>query len=386
MFTRIIQLLQENKRKKIFFLLICFTCLATYPIYKNYVNGDAGATYERHKALIEKRSEFYNPWQYRILCPLIIEGIKYVYDHTLDKIYPLEKHIHLNFHQTSAPTPQTQKLVRQFQQPEFIKYLIIFLCFRFFENILIFFLSYLLLSYFIKNDWLIFFALMVTSLFMGNSVFASDLTFNTYLDNIFYLLTGNLILYKKNPWYILPISLLAGLNRETSLLLPWLLFISYINFSTLKTSKSVLKWIKFPPRNIFVLCIAAFLIFWIDFVVLRAYFGYRPQTAWKVPAGIRMLRLNLFSIVAIKSYFEMIGVFSVIPLICLYKFRECSMILRTWFIGIIPIWFFVHMISVVIYEGRLFLVPTLLIFMPMLLQIIEGGAKNEKNMLTLERE
>jgi hypothetical protein len=85
-----------------------------------------------------------------------------------------------------------------------------------------------------------------------------------------------------------------------------------------------------------------------------------------------MLRLNLVSLIAVKSYFEMIGAFSIIPLICLYKFKSASRILQIWFIGIVPIWFLVHFVSVVAYQSRLFLVPTLLIFVPMLLEIIEN--------------
>lgn len=373
MFTRIIQLLQRNRLKKIFFLIVCFSCLATYPVYKNYINGEAATTYERHIAIIENRAQFYNPWQYRILCPLIIEGAKYVYDHTIDKIYPVEKHFHFYFNETSTPSPGTKALISSLQQPDFIRYLIIFLSFRFVENILVFLLGYLLLSYFVKNDWLIFFGLIAMSWSMGNSVFASDLTFNTYLDNIFYLLAGNLILYKKNLWYIIPITLFAALNRETSLMLPWLLFISFIDLSKITVSKFNFTQIKLPPKNIFIISACSFIIYCIVFVAIRRYFGYRQQSVWKVPAGLSMLKLNLFSVVAIKSYFEMIGAFSVIPLICLYKFRKCSYILRAWFIGIVPAWFLVHLYSVVTYESRLFLVPTFLILMPMFLQIIESN-------------
>ena len=59
-----------------------------FPIYKSYYYSNGLLTYERHKAVIEGRSEFYNPWQYRILCPFTIEGIMWVYNHTVDKVYP----------------------------------------------------------------------------------------------------------------------------------------------------------------------------------------------------------------------------------------------------------------------------------------------------------
>ncbi len=98
----------------------------------------------------------------------------------------------------------------------------------------------------------------------------------------------------------------------------------------------------------------------------------------KCPSGMKMIKLNLFSGIAIKSYFEMLGVFSVIPFIILYKFKSFPLLLRVWFIGIIPAWFAVHIYSVVIYQTRLFLVPTIFIIMPMLLWLIENNYRKFK--------
>src|SRR5690606_23746258 len=98
---------------------------------------------------------------------------------------------------------------------------------------------------------------------------------------------------------------------------------------------------------------------------------YESQGMWKVPAGIPMLKLNTVSLVAVKGYFEMFGAYGVLPLICLYKFRSCSRMLQVWFVAIAPIWFLVHFYSVPSYESRLYFVPTYLIFIPMVLEIIQ---------------
>jgi hypothetical protein len=364
------QIMRRNTLVKTIFLAICFFFLSAYPIYKNYMNGEAIATYDLNKRIIEKDSKFYNPWQYRILCPLMIEGIKRAYDHTIDKIFPIQKIIHFNFHSTSGFTPETQKFLQQLNNPDIVKYILIFLIFRFVEDFLLLSLSFYLLSYFIKNRWLVFIGLILISWSMGNGVIASDLTFNTYLDNILYLLAGCVILYKKDPWFILPITIIGALNRETSLLIPFLYYVSNINFSLPLFTHENLKKIIRPSQKTFLISLLSLISFVILFIGLRIYFGYRPQGEWKVPAGIPMLRLNLFSFVAIKGYFEMFGAFSVLPLICLYKFKRCSLILQVWFIAIVPIWFFVHFYSVPAYESRLFFVPTFLIFIPMVLEII----------------
>lgn len=376
MFTHITPLLRGNRKAKIIFLLICFFFLSAYPIYKNYINGEGINTYENYKAVIEKRSPYYNPWQYRIFCPILIAGAKYVYDHTIDKVIPVNRMIRFRFNETSVFTPETSTFIRHLDDPDIVKCLIIFMAFRFLEDFIILLLSFYLLIFFVKNYWLAFLGLIIISWSMGNGVNASDLTFNTYLDNILYLLTGCIILYKKNLWYILPITMIGAANRETSLLIPYLVFISNIHVQ--KQTFPGIKKIIWPPRNVILVCGLSAIVFIFVFVGLRIYFGYRPQQIWKVPAGIPMLKLNLFTTVAIKGYFEMFGVFSVFPLICLYKFRKCSEILKVWFVGLVPIWFLVHFYSVVVYESRLFFVPTFLIFLPMVLEIIEkyGNSRN----------
>lgn len=377
MLARVKQLMQQNNLIKIIFLVVCFSFLSAYPIYKNYMNGEAIATYNLYKRIIEKDSKFYNPWQYRILCPLIIEGIKKTYDHTIDKLIPLQKVIHFHFQSTSGFTPETQQFLQQLNNPDIVKYIFIFIAFRFIEDFLILFLSFYLLSYFVKNHWLVFLGLIMISWSMGNGVIASDLTFNTYMDNILYLLTGCIILYKKNPWWILPVTIIGALNRETSLLIPFLFFVSIKDFTSPLFSKKNFKKIFHQPSKTWLITLLSFISFIIIFIGLRIYFGYRPQGEWKVPAGIPMLKLNIFSIVAVKGYFEMFGAFSVLPLICLYKFRRCSMILQVWFIAIVPIWFLVHFYSVPAYESRLFFVPTFLIFIPMVLEIIHKNGSWE---------
>ena len=220
---------------------------------------------------------------------------------------------------------------------------------------------------------LIFFGLMFLSMGMGNAVIASDLTFNTYFDIIFYLLAALIIVKKRNPAWIIPIVMLSAFNRETSILIPFLFFISNCDFSNFnfKNYKSLLNFL--PSKRIWLIAITSFFIFLLIFIGLRIYYGYQPQQVWKVPAGIQMIRLNLVSAVSVKSYFEMLGLFSVIPIVILLRFRSLPIILRTWFICIVPLWFTAHIYSVVIYQTRLFLVPSIIIFMPMFLFMIDNN-------------
>lgn len=84
-----------------------------------------------------------------------------------------------------------------------------------------------------------------------------------------------------------------------------------------------------------------------------------------------MLKLNLLSAVGVKAFLELVGTFGVIPLLLLYNFRQFPYLLKKWFLFMVPVWFIVHFVSVVAYQTRLFMVPLILIMLPMLLCLIE---------------
>ncbi len=353
------------------FICFCFALLSVFPIYKSFYYSNGLLTYERHKALIAGHSEFFNPWQYRILCPFTIEGLVWIYDHTVDKVFPIEEKIHFNIQSTSGTNDETDAFVKMMQTPGVMKYLLVFSLFRFVEHLFIFFLAWKLWSYFVKGKWLIFFGINFLALALGNSVTAADLSFNTYMDIIFYLLTANLILYRWNRKWLFLIVPLAALNRETGLLIPALYFISETDFTRFSFRKINIKNIGFPKLNTWTFTIFLYVIFLAIFIGLRMYYGYQPQQEWKAPAGLPMLKLNLFSAVGVKAYMELIGTFGVIPFIIIYKFKVFPHLLKKWFIFLAPVWFAIHYVSVVAYQTRLFMVPIILIFLPMILWLVE---------------
>ncbi|MEP6675433.1 MAG: hypothetical protein ABJA78_09765 [Ferruginibacter sp.] len=381
MSTPITQSLQKNKKISKWLIVFCFALLSVYPIYRNFYYSNGLQTYERHRAVIEQRSEFYNPWQYRILCPYTVEGLLWVYNHTVDKVYPIEQKLHFSIQSTSGTNEETDKFVKLMQTPGAMKYMLIFILFRFAEHFFIFFLVWRLWSYFVKSKWLILFGICFLALAFGNAVTAADLSFNTYMDIIFYLLTANIIVYKKNPWWIVPITLLAAFNRETGMLIPALYFISQTDFTNFSFAKFNIKKIGFPQKNVWIITIISYIIFISIFLALRQHFGYRPQQVWKAPAGLPMLKLNLFSAVGVKAYFELIGTFAVIPFLILYRFKSFPELLRKWFVFLVPLWFAVHYVSVVAYQTRLFMVPMVLIFLPMILGLIERDIENRQQSL-----
>jgi len=363
--------LPKNNRIAKWFIAICFALLSTVPIYRNFYYSNGLLTYERHRAVIEGRSEFYNPWQYRVLCPYTIEALLWVYNHTVDKVYPIEEKLHVNIESNTGTTNETDQFVKLMQTPGAMKYMIIFILFRFVEHLIIFFLAWKLWSKFVKNKWLIFFGINFLALSLGNGVTVADLSFNTYMDIILYLLTANIIVYNKNHLLLIPITILGAFNRETSIMIPALYFVSQMDLTQLSLKNFSFRSIKFPAGRTWLITVLLYVIFFTIFVSLRIHYGYRPQQVWKVPAGLQMLKLNLASATAVKAYMELIATFAVIPLIILYKFRSFPYLLKKWFLFLVPVWFLIHFISVVAYQTRLFMVPFILIMLPMLLWLIE---------------
>lgn len=339
-----------------------------YPVYRNYYNGLGMEQYERFKNFKAHNSMFFNPWQYRVLCPYMIEATYQVFDHTLFNLVDFSK-VSVNPPQNSGEkNPVTQKLIEQSGNAEFFKYNIVFVLFRFLQHVAIFYLAFRYFRAFTSNRALAFLGIMLAALFMGNAVADSDLSFNTYMDVILYLSLGIVIVESLSYWWVVALTVIGAFNRETSLLIPVIFLASKVNFDLWPNVFKIL----FSNKKALWLTALSGVLFVIIFVSIRSYFGYRPPTVWRVPAGLPMLKLNLLSSVSVKTYMEMFGIFGVLPIWALSIFRQMNPHLKVFFITLIPIWFGIHLWSVVSYQSRLFLVPTLLVFIPAILERIEA--------------
>jgi len=309
---------------------------------------------------------------------MIVEGLLFIYNNTIDRVFSIEEKFHFSIDSTTGTNPETDGFVKLMQTPGAMKYMIIFIFLRFVEHLFIFFLAWKLWAAFVKNKWLIFLGINFLALALGNAVTAADLSFNTYMDIILYLLTANIIVYNRDARWLIPITILAAFNRETGILIPALYFISKTGFTDFSFKKFNFKDIIFPKKETWYFVIILYIIFISIFIGLRWYYGYQPQQTWKARAGLPMLKLNLLSAAGVKAYMELIGTFGVIPLIILYKFKSFPHLLKKWFIFLVPVWFAVHYVTVVAYQTRLFLVPMVIIILPMILWLIEKTFMDNK--------
>ncbi|PIB34635.1 hypothetical protein BFP72_04025 [Reichenbachiella sp. 5M10] len=326
--------------------------------------------YDRHRAVMEQTTMFYNPWQYRILAPLAVEGVYQVMDHTIYQAIDFELIAkRMQSVNLEGKDDITTTLITRAQNPDYIKYLIVFILVRWALNILLFIVLILYWRLFTDNKYLLYLALLFFSLILGNSVNDSDFSFNTIIDNLLYLFAGIVILQKRHPIYIVLIAIIGSFNRETSIMIPGLYFLNQVDFKNLSIHNIL--GMKKPITYTAV----SYLLFFAIFIGIRMHFGYVPQEQWRVPAGLPMLKLNMLSLVSVKSYFEMYGTVLFLPFLIFFGLKKYSHYLIIGFFYLVPVWFAIHLVMVVAYQSRLFLVPTLLILIPMLLQLVSTESK-----------
>jgi hypothetical protein len=348
-------------------ILLVVGWMAFYPIYSSYYKANAVDHYRRHMEHIRGNSMFFNPWQYRILCPETIEGLYWVADHTIFAVIQI-KGIDLNLPgDQSDKNTVTQELVKQLKNPEFIKYTLIFVGFRFVQNIVLILLCYYYFSLFVRNKLLIVFGLMVATLFMGNSVMDADFTFNTYMDITFYIAAGIVLVTGRSPLWIIALTILGALNRETALFIPVLYFFSRFSWSAWPSIPNLIK----NNSRVIGITTACAVCFVGIFVAIRMYYGLQSVSTWRVSAGWPMLKLNLFSSVSIKTYMELFGATGLTIIWSLLIHPKMNKDLKLFFVVLVPIWFILHFVTAIAYQARLFLVPVLLVLLPAVLEHIE---------------
>jgi hypothetical protein len=319
--------------------LIFILMMSAYVVFETATDKESITLDEqinRHERMLAGESEFYNPWQYRIFSTLILEGVIRMHRALLSESCPI------------CP----------------------YLLLRFLQNIVIF---YLCLSYYrlleIRNPLVIWAGLLILCFTFGNSTFHSDLSFNTYFDVLFYLLAAVLILSNK-PYWIIPLTILAALNRETSGLLPLMVLAP---FSTTSVNK----------RNVMIVT-TSLALFALVFVGVRWYFGYQPATS--IHGMNSPIEFFQYNITFIRLYPLLFGTLGIIPFVTIWGLRKLPLTLQHWFWLIVPVWMIVHLFYSLAVETRLFLVPHTLLFIPGFLILIERWYADHLTAVSVRKE
>ncbi len=300
--------------------------LTVYVVYEHTTSPlaiDMERQIERHERWMAGESEFFNPWQYRAFSPYLLQIVIDVYHYTLPG------------------------------KPEAVP----FVALHFLQVLVIFYLS---LLYFrklgLRNPFLLAAGLLVLCFCISTSVFQSDLSFNTYFDIIFYLTAAILILDGRILW-IVPLTAVAALNRETSGFIPLMVLAP---FTFRKTEIN---------RRAFAIAAISLVLFAIVFLGIRAYFGFQPAVG--IHGMTSPKDFLLFNLTFLRMYPLLLGTLSIIPIIVILNLAKLPVILRHWFWLIVPFWFVIHLVKGTAMETRLFLVPQVIVFIPAFLLLID---------------
>lgn len=320
-----------NKHKYLdnFILAIILICLCIYPLVAHVMDRGfdwiLGRDIERHQNILEGKSIFFNPWQYRILSAYLLEIFVQGF-----KFFLSEKKA----------------------------YLFAFLGFRFLEHLFIYISAIIFYKKFTQSKTLIYLALMVLAFSMSHSTFGSDLSYNTYLGLLFYLLAANVIFSNLNNWWILVLSILAAFNRESGIVIPLLLLAQNIDFKQFKIKNK---------QNIIISGISIF-TFILVFFGLRMHYGFVENEVFSWSEPFKWLKFNFTNH---RVYYFVFGTIGILPFLLLGKFKNLDIRLKLMFYLIVPIWFFIHYTMVAAWESRVFLVPVALVFIPCVIDLIQ---------------
>lgn len=316
------------KKKVVIFVLLAL--LAASTVYAQFENPEIKGRLDelqvgRHAAVLAGTAP--NPWQYRVFSEWLIAGMVDLAD------------------------------VFGFRQA----YAGVFVLIRVFQNALIFILAYLYFRKLGFSDLVSLVGIIFVTGALLNSFHQSDLSFNTYFDVIFYL--GAVLLILLNDFVWLPILMLvASLNRETSGLIP---FLAISNFRDFRMQGS---------KRINVLLSLG--VWGLTFIALRICY---PENTLFIPygqhPGLPLLGYNLTSF----SLILFLRFITFAPLVGFIYYKKWSPVLRHFFIMLVPVWVVVHFIGSVISETRLFLVPQLLVFIPIFLVAVQSQLARQVN-------
>ena len=313
--------LSENPRRNRLALLVVFlSCSVLFSLLTVYFQEqhltlryiEEGYQIKRHIAVLQGTAG--NAWQYRVLSEFLVEGVLSIFKYL------------------GVPHPVASA----------------FLSFRVFQNTLIFMLAALYYKKLGLNTYLTLTGLSILAWGMIHAVYYSDLQFSTYFDVVFYLLAGLIILHGKDMW-IIPITGLAAMNRETSGFIPLMLFAARLHFRP---------HIRISKRAIFITLIACTL-YVIIYAGLRFIYGTgRPYTGDRGFVLIKMMLVNY------KAWAQMFATLGILPVMAILALRRWPRTLQAFFWTVVPMWFLIMQWVGGMLETRLYLVPHALVFIP----------------------
>ena len=240
-------------------------------------------------------------------------------------------------------------------------YVIGFEAFRALQNLLIFAAMWILLRRFGFDPLGAAFGLGLLAWAMTQALHNTGLAFNTYGDLAFYLVAAILILDRRYAW-IVPLTVAAALNRETSGLIPVMLIAIGVTHGA--RSDDGRRAIRYGA--------AGLVAFAITIASVRLIVGSAPLfKPFNLSPGFDYLRYNLRSGLTWEYLFRTLNV---VPFVALAGLSRWPRALKAFALAIVPVWAIAHLFASILAETRLLLVPYAVVFVPGALFALRGGS------------
>jgi hypothetical protein len=237
------------------------------------------------------------------------------------------------------------------------------LAFKLLENIGIFALAWLLYRRLGASRYASALGLALIAWAFTQAQFNSGLSFDTYGDVLVYLAAALLILSRRYAW-VLPLTVVGALNRETSGLVPVMLMASAVPLG-LRTTEG---------RRVAALGAAALGLFAVTYLSVRVaqgphdlIIGYGNHPGWEA------FEYNVGRGQAWDFIFRTV---TIVPLLALTQWRHWPVLLRAFAVAVVPAWLVIHLLASSLDETRLLLVPYVLVFVPGALAGLRSAAVN----------
>lgn len=225
-----------------------------------------------------------------------------------------------------------------------------FVTIRLLQNITLFALAFCFYRALGLRPYAIVIGLSALAWGMTQSNYGSTLAFDAYTDMVFYLLAALALVYQRF-YLLIPITVLAALNRETAVLLPIMAGVYAFAGSTPR------------PKELLRISAAALVLFGMVQLALHLYFGPRDWVMHPSGAtpGLAMLSYNLNNDAA---WGHVAGTLGIVPLLALATWRHWHPLLRLLFWTVVPLWFLGHLLFAPLDQSRVLLLPTVLVLVP----------------------
>jgi hypothetical protein len=226
-----------------------------------------------------------------------------------------------------------------------------FLSFRVLENVAIFGLAWLFYRRLGAGRHTAALGLVLVAFAMTQAHYHSALAFDTYAEVAVYLAAALLILDRRYAW-IVPLTIVGTINRETCGLIPLMLASAALPLGP-RTREG---------RRVLLLAALALVAYGVTFWTVRTIVGPGGLIlpAGKHP-GIEVFQLNVERGVTWDNLFR---TWTLVPVLALAQWRAWPEQLRLFALAVVPAWIVLHFFLAVVAETRLMLVPYVLVFVP----------------------